>query len=86
MAAPSIPDRLKSRKFWITILAGFVVLFARELGFELTDAQLWEFVAIVAAYLGGQGLHDAAKNFRTIEEAKPIAVEPVLLRSEDGEG
>lgn len=45
-------DKLKSRKFWLTLGAAILVLFGRQLGIELTDDQLWGTVALVASYAG----------------------------------
>lgn len=49
---PTVFDKLKSRKWWITLGAAFVILFGRELGLDLTDDQIWATATVAASYAG----------------------------------
>lgn len=56
--APEDPmDRLKSRKFWITLAASVLVALAVQAG--ITEEAAWQIVALVASYIGAQGYVDA---------------------------
>ena len=57
-------DKLTSRKLWITIAGGVVIVFGKAFGLELTETQLWDVAIGVAAYVGGQGVVDAVKAHR----------------------
>lgn len=51
-------EKLQSRKFWIVVAVGIVVVFGNALGLNLDEAQLWQLVSTAAAYLGVQGIRD----------------------------
>tara|TARA_R110000822_G_scaffold122308_5_gene256402 strand:+ start:4190 stop:5023 length:834 start_codon:yes stop_codon:yes gene_type:complete len=53
-------DKLKSRKLWIAVLGSALVTIGSELG--LSDDTVQSLVAILAAYLLGQGLADHGKS------------------------
>lgn len=63
----AIPDQLKSRKLWITIIAGAAVTFAQKFGIELDTDQLISLGLMVAAYVGGQSVVDKQKVKSEIE-------------------
>lgn len=52
----SIFDKLKSRKFWLTFAGGVVVLFAKQLGLDVDESQLWQLVALITGYGGVNAL------------------------------
>jgi hypothetical protein len=54
-------EKIKSRKFLITVVAGLVVTLNKELGFGLTEESVLGLAGIVAAYLGVQGWQDVKK-------------------------
>jgi len=51
-------EKLKSRKFWITLVTMLVVMFSDAMGLELTGDQIQWIVATASAYLIGQGVAD----------------------------
>lgn len=54
----TILDKITSRKFIITVAVGFVVVFGKALGINLSEDQLWQLVATGLAYIGAQGTID----------------------------
>ncbi len=54
-------EKLKSRKFWITIVAAAMVAFADQFGIALDQETLIGFGSIVASYLIGQSVVDKQK-------------------------
>jgi uncharacterized membrane protein (DUF441 family) len=54
-------ERLKSRKFWLTVLAGAIVAFGQQFGIELDAEQIISLSGLIAAYVGGQALVDKNK-------------------------
>jgi|GEM_PF-6019844 len=55
----TVPERLKSRKFWVTVVAAVLLVFADALGIDREVS-----IAIVgaaASYVLGQGMVDAAE-------------------------
>jgi hypothetical protein len=55
---PVLPDRFHSRKFWVTLGTGFIIVFGEAVGIDLDEAQVWQLVGLVATYLGVQGAAD----------------------------
>lgn len=60
---PELPRRLQSRKFWATLSVGFVIVFGEAVGIDLDEAQVWQLVGVVAAWLGVQGAVDFRKSY-----------------------
>ena len=58
---PSLPERFQSRKFWATLATGFIIVFGEAVGIDLDEAQVWQLVGIVGAWLGVQGAADFKK-------------------------
>jgi hypothetical protein len=54
-------EKIKSRKFLITVVAGLVITLNKELGFGLTEESILGFAAVVARYLGVQAWQDVKK-------------------------
>jgi uncharacterized membrane protein len=54
----NIPDKLKSRKLWVTIVAGLLLLLNKQLGLNLDDSTIQNIGITVAAYVLGQGVVD----------------------------
>ncbi len=69
-------DKLKSRKFWIAIIAGGIVVGASELGFDLEQETVVAFTAIVIAYLTGQSIVDRQKAKTSTDRASPLVQAP----------
>ena len=57
----AILARLQSRKFWIVVAVGVIVVFGKALGLNLSEDQLWQLVSTAGAYLGVQGIIDYKK-------------------------
>lgn len=55
---PELPQRLQSRKFWVTLSVGFVIVFGETVGIDLDEDQGWQLVGVVGAWLGIQGAAD----------------------------
>ncbi len=69
-------DKLKSRKFWVAIIAGAIVVGAAEFGFDLEQESVVAFTAIVIAYLTGQSIVDRQKAKTSTDRASPLAQAP----------
>ncbi len=69
-------DKLKSRKFWVAIIAGAIVVGASELGFDLEQESVVAFTAIVIAYLTGQSIVDRQKAKTSTDRASPLPQAP----------
>lgn len=54
-----MPNKLKSRKFWVLIAASAVITAGTSLGFP--EDSVREVVAVAVAYLLGQGIADSGK-------------------------
>ncbi len=67
-------EKLKSRKLWVTIIAGAAVILAREFGIELDGEQLISLGLMVAAYIGGQAVVDRGKVVAEVQEKVPQLV------------
>jgi len=67
-------ERLKSRKLWITVLAGAVVAFADQFGVELDPEQIISLGVIAAAYIGGQAVVDRGKVVAEVQGKIPQLV------------
>lgn len=75
-------NKLKSRKLWVTVLGAALVTLGTELGMKLETVQ--SVVAVLAAYLVGQGLADHGKSagiwlagmlgFLAVSASSPVAV------------
>jgi len=59
MNIETILNKLSSRKFWVAIAFGVVVLVGDELGFDLDADQIRNLTYVVLTYLGAQGVVDA---------------------------
>ena len=60
-----IPDKLKSRKLIVTVLAVALVAASDLLGLNLTDESLGAIVSMVLGLVGGQALVDVAEAVRS---------------------
>ena len=63
MTSPLI-EKLKSRKLWVGIASGVVIVFGKAFGLNLTDAQLWSLATTAAGYLLGQSAVDAITRYK----------------------
>ncbi|KKN51396.1 hypothetical protein LCGC14_0622930 [marine sediment metagenome] len=61
MISSEMKNRITSRKFWVTIAFSVVVLVGDELGIEVTQEELYAVAAVVASWLGVQGIADIRK-------------------------
>lgn len=53
---PLMLEKLKSRKFWVTVVGGAIVLAGNQLGID--EAVTTKIVALIASYVIGQGISD----------------------------
>lgn len=60
-----IPEKLKSRKLIVTVLAVALVATSDLLGLNLTDESLGAIVSMVLGLVGGQALVDVAEAVRS---------------------
>ncbi len=58
--------RLKSRKFWVAVMATLVIIVARMMGLELEDSTILSISGIVSAYLLGQSYVDSKKDNKEV--------------------
>lgn len=61
VALDIIRKKLISRKFWVAITFGVIVVFGDELGFDIDADQLRNLTYGVLTYIGAQGVVDAVK-------------------------
>jgi len=54
-------EKLRSRKLWVSLAAGFLVTVGAEFGLDLDPEQLISLGLIVFGYVGGQAHVDKAK-------------------------
>lgn len=64
----TLPERLRSRKLWVTVIVSALVAFTDQLGFTIPPEKLKLLVELAFGYLIGQGGVDIAKAIY----AKPI--------------
>lgn len=62
-------DILKSKKFQV-LIAGFIILLLQALIPELANLNTQELIALMVAYLVGQGIADTGKEKAKIEAQK----------------
>lgn len=58
MIPADIVKRLKSRKFWMAVAVGVIVVFGEELGLDLTTEQVWQLVGASGLWTTIQGIID----------------------------
>ena len=60
-----VPERLKSRKLWVAVSGVIAVMLTDwlKLSPEMSEGIVTALVTIVVAYLGGQSIVDAAKEW-----------------------
>lgn len=61
----AFPERLKSRKLWLSLIAASIVFANKFWGLNLTENELMTVVGSLLSYVGIQGLADTAKAFRS---------------------
>ncbi|MFZ5641914.1 MAG: hypothetical protein ACOY4Q_14660 [Bacillota bacterium] len=54
-------EKLKSRKFWMAIVAALLVIFNQGLGFNLPEESIMAVAGIVISYIFGQSYVDAKR-------------------------
>ncbi len=64
-------ERLKSRKLWVTIVAGVLVTLGQQFGIELDTASLISLGLMVVAYVGGQSIVDRGKVVAEVQSKLP---------------
>ncbi len=60
----TIKDKLISRKFWIVLASGTLVLFGEQLGWDIDADTIQNLVWVLLAYLGAQGAVDAVGAYK----------------------
>ncbi len=56
-----IPKKLKSRKFWLALVAAFVTFANSYWDLGLSQGEIWTIIVPLLAYMGIEGLIDIAK-------------------------
>lgn len=64
MAKIVIPERLKSRKLWISLLAAAIVFANKYWNMNLKEQDLVLIVTALMGYVGMQGVNDAVTTLR----------------------
>ncbi len=67
-------ERLKSRKLWVTIGAGAVVVLAKQYGIELDEGSLIAIATMVIGYVTGQAIVDRGKVVAEVQGKVPALV------------
>ncbi len=62
-----IPKILKSKKAQAMIVGLLMTLFAESLGMPVTESTMTEVVALISAYIIGQGVADHGKSVKEID-------------------
>jgi uncharacterized membrane protein len=57
-------DKLKSRKFWMAVVTGLLVILNDGLGLNLPSDAIKSVVEVVIAYIIGQGAVDAVSSLK----------------------
>ena len=60
-----IPERLKSRKLWVSLLAAVIVFANKYWNLDLKEQDLVLIVTALMGYVGMQGVNDAVTTLRT---------------------
>jgi uncharacterized membrane protein len=64
-------EKIKSRKLWITVIAGALVAFGGQFGIDLDTEQLVAIGGMVLTYLGTQGMVDRGKVVAEVKASVP---------------
>jgi hypothetical protein len=54
----NVSEKLKSRKFWVAVVGGLILLVNKALGSPIDEATATQLVALVGSYVIGQGIAD----------------------------
>ena len=60
-----IPEKLKSRKLWVSLLAAVIVFANKYWNLDLKEQDLVLIVTALMGYVGMQGVNDAVTTLRT---------------------
>ena len=66
-----VMEKIKSRKLWITVLAGALVAFGEQFGIDLDPEQLIAIAGMVLAYVGSQAVVDRGKVVAEVKASVP---------------
>ena len=64
-------EKIRSRKLWITVLAGALVAFGGQFGIDLDSEQLIAIGGMVLAYVGSQAVVDRGKVVAEVKASVP---------------
>jgi uncharacterized membrane protein len=53
-------DKLKSRKFWIAVLSGLLVVLNDQFGWGINPDAIKQFITVMVGYILAEGVADAA--------------------------
>ena len=60
---PTMKEKIKSRKLWISVFGAMLVAVNAGLGYPVPDTTINDIVMLLMTYVGGQAVADAAGNF-----------------------
>ena len=61
MSKLKVPEKLKSRKFWLALVAGFVAFGNSYWDMGFSQDQIWAVIIPLLVYIGVEGLVDITK-------------------------
>lgn len=53
-------EKLKSRKFWIAVLSGLLVVLNDQFGWSIDPEAIKQFITVMVGYILAEGVADAA--------------------------
>lgn len=61
-----MPDKLKSRKFWVTVVSSILIVLNEGLGMSIDSEAVLSFSGIVISYLLGQSYIDSKDSVKKL--------------------
>ena len=80
-----MPESLKSRKFWLTLIAMLLCGCNAAFGSPIPEGSLEELVKVVMAYVLGQGAVDLSSEFAAAKDLGVAVAEVAQEGKEEGE-
>lgn len=58
------PNKFASRKFWMAVVAGLLVIANEGLGWNLPEETISSFILVILGWIGIEGINDAVYNYK----------------------